>query len=128
MRSRHLWWVVGNLVITDLSMKIILTCCFSANRLYHIAMYRVPNIPPQNRIVGTSSPISGPAIAYVTFNFPCLSVSGRVKIWCSFRGAMILIACSSGEMSEIDMIEYCGYYDRYRIHILDGDWRWLSRL
>ena len=111
---------MGN-VITDLSMKIILTLCFSANRLYHIAMYRVPNIPPQNRIVGTSSPISGPAIAYVTFNVPCLSVSGSVKIWCSFRGAMILMACSSGEVSEIDMIDYCVHFETYRIQILDGD-------
>jgi len=58
---------------------------------------RVPNIPPQIKIVGISSPYSRPATAYVTFKGPWVSVAGRVKSWWYLRGEMRVMACSSGD-------------------------------
>jgi hypothetical protein len=49
-------------------------------------------------MVGTSSPFSMPAIEYVTFNGPCVSVAGTVNIWWNFQGETSSIAWICGEV------------------------------
>ena len=53
--------LLGHL-ITYLSMNNTLTLCFNASQSMKIACHLVPNMPPQNIIVSTSSPSSTPAI------------------------------------------------------------------
>ena len=67
--SHDLGFKEGMTEMTNLSIESILTPSFCAKYSYPIVCHLVQSIPPQSKIVGTS-PSSGPAIAYETFNGP----------------------------------------------------------